>query len=144
MIGDEDRMFSNNVAPLEGASLPPDHVDISLYDDMELLVLRHRIDAMLPPMRMSEMNLEEEVVRQFMTVKALQGTTLSGNDEANKKASVVNACAAALQTLAKLQIELHSAERFKTIENLLIKHLKAWPEDLARAFLEDYAKLTHA
>jgi hypothetical protein len=129
------------VAPLDGAHIPVSSVDVSLYNTMELLTLRNKIDARLPPMSMAELNLEEEVVRQFMTVKALQATTLEGNEEGNKKAAVVNACAAALQQLAKLQIEIHTAERFKKIENLLIKHLKLLPKEAAEAFLSAYAEL---
>lgn len=140
----DDEAFSSEVAPLTGASLPAGEVDISLYDMGELLMLRDRIDGMLPPMTMASMNLEEEIVRQFMTVKALQGKVLSGNDEPNKKASVVNACASALQTLAKLQIELHTAERFKTIENLMIKHLRTLPLETAQKFMQEYANLVHA
>lgn len=107
----------------------------------ELLTMRSKIDGLLPPMRMEEMDLEEEVVRQYMTVKSLQGDTLAGNDEPNKKASVVNACAAALQQLAKLQTDVYTAERFKRIENLLIKHIKLLPKETADAFIKDYSQL---
>lgn len=140
----DDVPFSSEVKPLEGACLPAYEVDISLYDQGELLALRDRIDGLLPPMTMASMNLEEAIVRQFMTVKELQNKVLSGNDEPNKKASVVNACASALQTLAKLQIELHTAERFKAIENLMIKHVKALPLEQAQKFMDDYANLVHA
>ncbi len=141
---DTDDGFRREVAPLTGASLPAFEVDISLYDTGELLLLRNRIDSMLPPMTMASMNLEEEIVKQFMTVQALQSKTLAGNDESNKKAAVVNACASALQNLAKLQIELHTAERFKTIENLIIKHVKSLPLETAQKFMDDYSNLTYA
>lgn len=145
------RMFSDgelgdtsksNFVPLEGSALPPNEVDISLYSDTELLALRSRIDSRLPPMQMSALNLEEEVVRQFMTVKALQGEVLSSHEESNKKASVVNACAAALQALAKMQIELHDAERFKKIESLMVKHIRLLPIEVAESFLKAYSELS--
>jgi hypothetical protein len=138
-LGDES---TRRIAPLEGSALPPNEVDISLYNMTELLALRNRIDSMLPPMQMSKLNLEEEVVRQFMTVKALQGAVLSSNEESNKKASVVNACASALQTLAKMQVELHDAERFKKIEAMMVKYIKLLPMDIATKFLNDYANLS--
>lgn len=137
----EDEVEWRQPTPLAGAHIPAENVDVSLYSMTELLVLRNKIDGLLPPMKMAEMNLEEEVVRQFMTVKALQGDVLGGNDEANKKAAVVNACAAALQNLAKMQVELQTAERFKKIEGLLIKHLKALPKEAADKFLADYGNL---
>jgi len=116
-------------------------LDISLYSMVELLTLRNLIDSRLPPMDINELDLEEEVVRQFMTVKGLQAQTLNGNEEANKKASVVNACSVALTSLAKLQVDLHTAERFKKIENLMIRHLKLLPKESADAFLEQYKTL---
>jgi hypothetical protein len=139
-------MFSDEVGgkpttPIAAVKVPTSELDVSLYSLTELLTLRNKIDALLPPMSMKDMDLEQEVVRQFMTVKALQGDVLGGNDEANKKASVVNACAAALQTLAKMQVELHNAERFKRIENLMIKHLKLLPKESVDKFLDDYARL---
>jgi hypothetical protein len=138
-------MFSDNfrdeVANLDRAKVDPGQVDISLYSMTELLILRNRIDTLLPPMSMAEINLEEELVRQFMTVRALQADTLAGNDEANKKASVVNACASALKALAELQTNVHTAERFKRIENLLIKHIKLLPKEAADAFIEQYSQL---
>lgn len=141
MFGEHESDFRRPTERVEGVKIHPGEIDVSLYSLTELLTLRNKIDALLPPMQMSEMDLETEVVRQFMTVKALQGDTLAGHDEANKKASVVNACAAALQTLAKMQVELHNAERFKKIENLLIRHLKALPKEVADKFLADYSNL---
>ena len=133
----------NKTVPIESVSLPPGEIDISLYDTSELLMLRNMIDARLPPMQMRSLNLEEEVVLQFMTVKSLQAATLAGNEEANKKASVANACASALQSLVKMQVELHDAERFKKIENLMIKYIKTLPAETAQKFLDDYTNLVH-
>ena len=108
----------------------------------ELLPLRNKIDTMLPPTKMSDMDLEHEIVLQFMTVRALQADTLASNDEANKKASVVNACASALQVLAKMQVELHTAERLKRIEMLVVKYMKTLPKATVDKFLADYSSLS--
>lgn len=127
--------------PLDSMSLPPGEVDVSLYSQTELLILRNKIDARLPPMQMASMNLEEEVVLQFMTVKALQADTLAGNNESNQKAAVVNACASALKALVNMQVEIHTAERFKKIENLMVRYIKRLPKDTAEQFLKDYSNL---
>jgi hypothetical protein len=120
---------------------PLQDLDISLYSQTELFSLRQRIDALLPEMDINKIDLEEEVVRQFMTVKNLQSTVLQGAEEANKKAAVINACTAALAALAKMQVELHTAERFKKIENLMIRYIKLMPKELAEQFLEKYTNL---
>lgn len=126
---------------LESVQMSAADIDISLYNTTELYALRARIDARLPPTDINELDLEEEVVRQFMQVRDLQAQVLNGNEEANKKAAVINACTNALQALAKLQVELHTAERFKKIENLLIKHLKLLPVEVAESFMDQYQNL---
>lgn len=104
----------------------------------ELLDLRDRIDSLLPATKLSEIDLAEELVLQFQKVKALQAKVLDSNTSAQQKAAVANSCAGALQNLVKTQAELHTAERFKAIENLMIKYLKRLPLDVATQFLEEY------
>ena len=55
----------------------------------DLLALRAKIDAALPMSQLSEMNMEHEVVIQFMTVKALQEQVLADeNEEVSRKSQV--------------------------------------------------------
>jgi hypothetical protein len=116
--------------------------DVSLLSTAELLSLRGRIDERLPAMKLGSMNLEEELVLQFQTVKALQNDTLEDRFvEPNKKASVVNACASALSQIVKMQTDLHTAERFKTVEGLMIKALKTLPLETIEPFLVEYEKM---
>lgn len=142
MFGDNGNEFPRAVEQDRGPGFSVNDLMLEQMTQLELYTLRGRIDAILPAARMSEVNLEDEVVRQFQTVRALQTTVLAGNDEPNKKASVVQACATALQMLSKMQAEVHTAERFKRIENLLIKHLKLLPVETAEAFIADYSRLT--
>ena len=106
-----------------------------------LLQYRAEIDAALPATKLSDLNLEEELVIQYLETKALQASVI-GDDEtpANQKAQVANACSSILQQIVKCQAELHNAERFKTIEMILIKHMKRLPRDVVAAFLEDYER----
>lgn len=116
--------------------------DVSLLSQSELLTLRARIDERLPPMHLSEMNLENELVLQYHTVKALQTDTMEDPVvEPNKKATVSNACASALGAIIKMQTDLHNAERFKAVEGLMIRALKTLPKDVMDKFLDDYEKL---
>lgn len=102
---------------------------IADMDLRELLTLRAMIDARLPARALKDMNLEEELVVQYMTAKALQTSVLNGNEEANKKAQTLNACATALQQLIKMQAEYHTAERLKNIETKLIRALERLPRE---------------
>lgn len=129
-------MFDDDLpAPGKGKTSAP------LLDDMgvgDLLMLRADIDARLPATKLSQMNLEEELVIQFLTVKELQNDVLNSNEEANKKAQVANTVAATMQQLVKMQTELHTAERLKEIESRLIRCLNKVPEQYLREFFEWY------
>lgn len=141
MFGDNGNEFPRSKGLDTDPGVNVNDIMLDGLTQMELFALRGRIDAVLPAPNMSEVNLEDEVVRQFQTVRALQATVIAGNDEPNKKASVIQACATALQMLSKMQAEIYTAERFKRIENLLIKHLKLLPEETAQAFLAGYERL---
>lgn len=138
MFGTRDGEFPRHVDPV-GVSV--NDIMLDALTPLELYTLRGRIDSVLPTASMAEIDLEQETVRQFQTVRALQATVLAGNDEPNKKASVVQACATALQMLAKMQGDVHTSERFKRVENLMIKYLKLLPKETAEAFLADYERL---
>lgn len=112
----------------------PGVVPMDQMEVRDLLELRARIDARLPATSLNQMNLEEELVIQYQTAKALQTSVLNGGEEANKKAQTVNTCAAALQALVKMQAEYHTAERLKIIESRLIRALDRVP----REYLEDF------
>lgn len=138
-------MFSSEVSvtPLNQTATRKTQLDISLYSESELLTLRAKIDERLPKMEIGGIDLESELVLQFRTVQALQNETLEEDRiDANKKASVINACASALMALTKLQVEVYTSERFKQIEGLMIKYLKTLPKETADAFMHDYKNLT--
>ena len=118
----------------------PGVVPIDEMDLQDLLELRAKIDAHLPATSLKDMNLEEELVIQFQTAKALQTSVINGNEEANKKSQTLNACAAALQNLIKMQAEYHTAERLKNIETRLIKALDKVPREYLVDFFEWYEK----
>lgn len=112
---------------------------LELLDVSELLQLRDRIDARLPATTLSGMNLEEELVRQYLKVQELQAWALEDPDTpANQRAQVCSTVANTLQHLVRMQTEFHTAERFKAIENLMIKHFKTLPLEVVEAFIKDY------
>lgn len=104
-----------------------------------LLQYRDEIDRHLPPLTLKEMNLEKEMLLQYHGLRALQNQVLNDDDiPLNQRAQVANAVAGNLSKLADLQETLYSSERFKMVENLLIKTLNSLPDEAAQAFLADY------
>jgi hypothetical protein len=115
---------------------------LTTLTESELRMLRAEIETLLPGDVLREMNLEEELVRQYRKVVLLQDEVLKDDEiPANQRAQVAGQVASTLQHLIKMQTEFHTSERFKEIENLMIKHMRALPKDVAEAFLADYAKV---
>lgn len=124
------------------AKAAPTHhlqVNIDQLNPEELLELRKEIDQRLPTSSLNDLNLEKELVLQLLTVQKLQRDVLSEDDiPANQKAQTVNAVAANLATLAKLQTEVYTSERLKKVEQVLISVLQEMPMEQQEAFLEAY------
>lgn len=113
-----------------------DHLSIE-----ELLQLRTQIDERLPVKRLKDMDLEQEAVIQYLTLKSLLERTLSEDDTAaNQKAQVANATAGALQALDKMQRDTFTFERFKGVENALVAMLNEWPIEMTKKFFEEYER----
>lgn len=120
----------------EGQTLLLDHLSIE-----ELLQLRTQIDERLPVKRLKDMDLEQEAVIQYLTLKSLLERTLSEDDTAaNQKAQVANATAGALQALDKMQRDTFTFERFKGVENALVAMLNEWPIEMTKKFFEEYER----
>ena len=94
-------------------------------------------------MKLHDLNLESELVLQYMAAQALQTLVATDDDiPANQRAQVQNSCAAALEQLAKLQGKLYTSERLKNIEQALIKAVKAHlPTEGQEAFFDAYEKI---
>lgn len=114
-------------------------VNLDLLTPDELLELRKEIDQRLPTSSLNDLNLEKELVLQLLTVQKLQREVLAESDiPANQKAQTVNAVAANLATLAKLQTEVYTSERLKKVEQALIEALQTLPESAQEEFLAHY------
>lgn len=113
--------------------------DIALLDEDALLDLRSQIDMRLPTKALSDINLERELVLQLCTVQNLQRDVLQEEGvPANQKAQTANSVAATLSALSKLQTEVHTSERLKELEQILIETLQTLPTEAAEAFLAAY------
>jgi hypothetical protein len=127
-------------------SVPLPHMATPLADipEPELIDLHEAIKSHLPPHRLQDLDLAQELVLQFLRVKHLQAVTLENEGvKTQQKAQVANSVAAVLSQLTKMQTELSTAERFKALEGMLIKALKKLPLEVAEAFLEEYAQMEY-
>ena len=137
---DEDKLAQVQAAMLGDVAPEVDDLDAMSHD--ELRRLRDEIDRRLPEEKLSQMDLTQELLSQYRLVQRLQ-TDVLDNEEvpANQRAQVAGQVASTLQQLVKMQTEFQNAERFRAIENLLIKSIKLMPLDAAAAFITEYEKL---
>lgn len=126
-----------NFTTMERQGVPLQHMSV-----VELLDLKHKIEGYLPALSLKDVNLEAELLQQFALVKELQAGAI--NDDmipANQKAQVAGQVASTLQQLVKMQTDYYNAERFKSVENIMISALKKLPLDAANEFLKEYENL---
>ena len=117
------------------------NVDLDRFTLQDLLKLRADIDRRLPAQNLRDLNLERELVLQFLASQELQNIVMKDDETpANQKAQVANATANILQQLGKLQLEIHNSERLKRIEHVLIECLNNLPKDQQAAFLDVYTE----
>ena len=105
----------------------------------QLIEVYEEVRKRLPPIQIAKMNVEEELLLQFHTVRKLQ-TEIIGEDGVapNQKAQVANTVGNCLERIAKMQDEIYDSERFKRVESLLIRMLRKVPKEVAEEFLKDY------
>ena len=107
-----------------------------------LVKYRDEILKNLPPTELDKFNMEQELLLQYHCVRELQNDVISDETiPVNQRAQVANAVASVLNKIAELQVEVYTSERFKNIENLLVRTLSKLPEDLAAEFLDQYELL---
>ena len=134
------RVAATPGAGAESSGLP----SIEGLDTEALISLRSQIEANLPPTKLSQLDLEAEILLQYHQVKSmLAKVSGDANVPANQKAQVANSCASVLEQLIKMQTRMYSAERIKAIEVAVIKTLKMLPAESQQAFFTAY-EMTYA
>lgn len=105
----------------------------------QLLQYHAEIERRLPPLSLGHISVEREIILHFHTARALQAAVMSEEGvPANQRAQVANSVASAIKSLADLQIQIYTTERFKNIENLLIETLNELPEEQRKLFIDKY------
>lgn len=117
----------------------PHDFDLTQQTPDQLLALRTDIDGLLPVKHLKDLNLQQELVLQLLSIQRLQNDAIADEDvPSNQKAQVAGHVASALATLGKLQVEVYNSERLKKIEAVLIEVLKTLPTEAQEAFLTGY------
>ena len=138
----DDAKLAQVQAAMAGTAPEKEGFDLDTMSLEELRELRDEIDRRLPEEKLSQMDLTQELLSQYWLVKRLQDSVLMDDSIApNQRSQVAGQVASTLQQLVKMQGEFHNAERFRAIENLLIKSFKLMPVDAANAFISEYEKL---
>jgi hypothetical protein len=120
--------------------LPVDSLDLTAYSVSDLLRLRDRVNAKLPPADIENLSLSDELVRTFQKASGLLDEALE-DDETNlsQKSAMVNSLNSLLKNLAELQKSLYSVERQQKLERALVEALKLHPS-LSDSFFAEYEK----
>lgn len=127
--------------PLAGAEARGPLVPLEKLDLNELLDLRSQIDERLPPRRLADLDLEEEVMLQFARTKLLYNNVIAdGGTPANQRAQVANSCTAILDQLIKMQTRLYDAGRVQALEQALVRTMREQPEAVQERFFELYER----
>lgn len=117
-------------------------ITLGSLTESELRQLRSEIDAMLPKVGLSELNLEQELVDQYYKTKDLMDEVSTDADTpANQRAQVCNAVTSSLAQLVKLQEDLRREETLKLMESCLVEAIKFLPDESKENFYEDYERL---
>ncbi len=111
--------------------------DLIRYRDEITEALRSRV-----AMKLDAVNLEEELLLQMHISRAMQSDFKDDEDiPLNQRVTLVNSVNSVIERLIKLQAEVYDSERFKAIENALIRAMDLVPEDAAAKFLGEYEKI---
>lgn len=117
-------------------------VNWDLLSEAELLACHDEILKRLPPTKLSEMNLEHELLIQFYTLRGLQSEVMDDDTvPVNQRAQVGNAVGSILNRMTELQNKLYESETFKMLEGAMIRQMKKLPEELAEKFLAEYEEI---
>ena len=144
LVVDADRLADVR-RMMAGEGAMPTKVTPAMLDGLthqELRALREVIDRKLPDNSLDELNLEKELVSQYMLVKRLQDAVITDEEiPLNQRAQLANSVVATLGQLVKLQEDLKREESLKLMETCLLDSLLMLPEDVREQFFVDYEKM---
>lgn len=126
---------------LRRTTRPRDALDSNELDDHEFGLTGQAAPDNLGVAGIETLDLEGETVRLYRQVRLLLSRVLVDKGvPANQKASVANGLSNQLKALVNLQTDIYNAERLKRLETVIIRMVKAMPDDISEQFLIDYER----
>lgn len=114
-------------------------IDVSLLTVEEILAFRAQLEAHLPARNLRDMDLAKELVIQVQALQVMQQKAIESEDTpVNQLAQAANSLSAALVNLVKLQNDVYSSERFKKVEDVLIKLIQGLSLEHQEEFITAY------
>lgn len=134
--------FSSGLKPYSLANAEKKgEMDLDSLKVSELLALRDKIDAKLPATSLKDLDVEKEVLLQYVRVRELQeATTVALDVPTNQRAQVANAVANTLKEIVKMREKVYNSEQFRKMEASLAKALRTLPEEAQKVFYEAYER----
>lgn len=111
--------------------------DIERMSQEELLLLHSKIEQRITGVKLSDINLEKETLIQFQKAKLLQEKAGESKDvPVNQLAQVQNSIRTILESLAKMQMEIHNSEAIKRLKAAIVKVMKTQSKEAQDAFFD--------
>lgn len=111
--------------------------DIERMSQEELLLLHSKIEQRITGVKLSDINLEKETLIQFQKAKLLQEKAGESKDvPVNQLAQVQNSIRTILESLAKMQMEIHNSEAIKRLKAAIVKIMKTQSKEVQDAFFD--------
>lgn len=133
---DESKMRALN----RPAELPRDVAStLSSMSKKDLRRLRDMIDKLVPPQKVKDLDLEDELMQQYEKTKSVMDDCIDDDETSpNQKAQVANSVVSTLGQLVKLQEDLRLQQTMKIMEQALIDTIKSLPKETKDEFFAEY------
>lgn len=125
--------------------------DVELHGKTPQKYMEHTPPKAVTITNLDQLDIRKELLENYAMAKTVLATILSVQededgkvnftDTPNQIATVITAVKNTLADIIKLQTDVYNAERFKLIEQAMIRAVKSMPEESRQRFMDDYEKI---
>lgn len=123
---------------------PNKGVTLANMDELSLLNMRQEIDLLLPTKFLADLDMEQELVAQYMLAKLLQNNVQMAVDKGvsdKEKGQLLRMATTTLESLIKLQNATYTSERIKHVEVALAGAFDEIDLEIRNKFFTKYKAL---
>ena len=120
--------------------------NLNAMTELQLLNLRQEIDMKLPSKALADLDMEAELVAQYMLAKLLQNNVHQDSEKGvtdKEKGQLLRMATTTLESLIKLQNSTYTSERIKHIEVALAAAFAEVPIEVKQVFYTKYEALVN-